>query len=338
MSVFGDPAPHSNGRRASTEQSTVVEDLRGKKLLLVASTGGHLAQLDKISSFLDVDPESLWVTFNKPQSNSLMHGRRHEFIPYIAPRAFHRVARSWPRFHRIIKQERFDAIVSTGAAIALASHLPALARRVPVYYVESVSRFHGPSLTGRIMGVLPVKRLTQHAEWASAKWPYEFSVMDAYSAQPTDGDTPLRSVFVTLGTIKPYRFDSLVDSVVAALPPDVSVTWQLGETMRADLPGTVHGEMTAQDFERAARGADLVITHAGVGTVMQLLDFGTANVVVPRRKSRGEHVDDHQTQVAAELKNRGLATVLEADEISLPELERAQGLRAVAPARTPRGD
>jgi len=44
-----------------------------------------------------------------------------------------------------------------------------------------------------------------------------------------------------------------------------------------------------------AREAVVVATQEGVGTVMQLLDWGIWPVVLGRRVHRGEYVDDHQT-------------------------------------------
>ncbi|SDQ95172.1 glycosyltransferase [Microbacterium sp. cf332] len=333
MSVPG--APPAKAFDASQPRETPVADsLRGRRLLLVASTGGHLAQLDKIAQLLAFDPSSTWVTFEKPQSTSMLENRDHRFIPYIAPRDFKSVAQHWPWFRRLIREVRPEAVVSTGAAIALASHLPALAARVPSYYIESVSRFDGPSLTGRIMSRLPVRRLTQHDEWSSRRWPYEISVMDAYGAEPNEPSGPLKKVFVTLGTIFPYRFDALVDAVVAAVPHDVEIVWQLGATERTDLPGRVETEIRASEFERLSSEADLVITHAGVGTIMQLLDLGAPTLAVPRRQARNEHVDDHQEQICGELLRRGLATVSEAPNIDLSVMERA---RQLTPNRAPLG-
>lgn len=333
MSVPGAPPAEAFDSRQPRD-TPIADSLRGRRLLLVASTGGHLAQLDKISQLLDFDPSSTWVTFEKPQSTSMLGSRDHRFIPYIAPRDFKSVAQHWPYFRRLIREIRPEAVVSTGAAIALASHLPALAARVPTYYIESVSRFDGPSLTGRIMSRLPVHRLTQHDEWSSGRWPYEISVMDAYGADRTQPTGALKKVFVTLGTIFPYRFDSLVNAVVTALPRDVEVVWQLGATERTDLPGRVETEIRASEFERLTSEADLVITHAGVGTIMQLLDLGAPTLAVPRRQARNEHVDDHQEQICGELIRRGLATVSEAPSLDLNVIESARQLR---PTRAPVG-
>ena len=49
------------------------------------------------------------------------------------------------------------------------------------------------------------------------------------------------------------------------------------------------------------READVVVAHAGVGTALAALEVGKCPVLVPRRLAHGEHVDDHQVQIASEL-------------------------------------
>jgi UDP-N-acetylglucosamine--N-acetylmuramyl-(pentapeptide) pyrophosphoryl-undecaprenol N-acetylglucosamine transferase len=68
-----------------------------------------------------------------------------------------------------------------------------------------------------------------------------------------------------------------------------------------------------------------VVTHAGAGTVLDLLRTGICPVVVPRRRARAEHVDDHQTELAELLRRRGLAHVREADELDVHTMREASG-------------
>jgi UDP-N-acetylglucosamine transferase subunit ALG13 len=299
--------------------------------LLAASTGGHLSQLHRLSELIQPSDDSLWVTFDKPQSRSLLAEERHRFIPYISPRDLRGVVRGANVFRSILAEERFDAVVSTGAAIALSSHLVAQHRRLRTIYIESVSRFDGPSVTGRILQRVPrIERYSQHPGYDLSKWKQEFSVLDAYKPDPSwKPSEPPRSVFVTLGTIHPYRFDRLVDRLVAVSPPETRFVWQLGSTVRDDLPGDVHVEMSAAAFQKAADDSDLVVTHAGVGTIMGLLDMKRPTLVVPRRRAYREHVDDHQLQITREVAQRGLAVAAEVDQIGAGTLAAAQGKRVL---------
>ncbi|WP_368498777.1 glycosyltransferase [Herbiconiux sp. A18JL235] len=262
---------------------------------------------------------------------SLLASTRHKFIDYIAPRDYMGVAKASRIFSALLKEEDFDAVVSTGAAVALASHLPARRRGARTIYIESVSRFDGPSLTGRILQRVPhIERYAQHSGYNVSRWRQEFSVLDTYAADATwQHDGVPRSIFVTLGTIHPYRFDRLVDRLVEIAPTNTEFVWQLGSTIRDDLPGTVHNEMSAAQFEAAALGSELVVTHAGVGTIMGLLDVRRPTLVVPRRRSFKEHVDDHQLQITREVSSRGLAIASEADQIDIDTLTRASATRVL---------
>ncbi|GAB3146012.1 glycosyltransferase [Microbacterium neimengense] len=301
--------------------SPLIPEIHGARAILVASTGGHLAQLHRLAPQLGLAADPLWVTFESEQSKSLLKGQRVVYLPYIAPRDFRAVARSGRIARRLLREEEFDVAISTGAAAALPILPRALVRRKKVVYIESVSRFEGPSLTGRLMSALPGVRLfTQHPQWASSRWKHAFSVLDDFGAAAAErtSSEPLR-VFVTLGTIKPYRFDQLVDQM-KRVAPDAEFHWQLGETTRDDLPGDVRTYMSADDFEAEAAAADVVVTHAGVGTALKLLDMGIFPVLVPRRAHRGEHVDDHQLQIARNLEERGLALAPAADQLSQQDL------------------
>ena len=311
----------------NTSTSPLLQELRGGKTLLVASTGGHLAQLHRIAEQCDLAEGSTWVTFDSPQSASLLDGERREFVDYVAPRDYRGVLRSWRFFNDLLRRENFDSVVSTGAGVALASHLCAASRGYHPIYIESVSRFDGPSLTGRLLSRVPqVRTYCQHAAWKSARWRHEFSVLDLYSSVLTP-PAAVRRVFVTLGTIRPYRFDALVNAVKKALPSNVAVTWQLGETDRRDLPGSVHQMMSADQFTRAASEADVVITHAGVGTPSSSSCRMVPTLAVPRDARRGEHVDDHQFQVARELSGRQLITSAQVDDLDEGLIRTAAGRR-----------
>lgn len=57
-----------------------------------------------------------------------------------------------------------------------------------------------------------------------------------------------------------------------------------------------------EETRAAIEQAEVVITHAGTGTVMMALSLGKRPVVAPRYKKFDEHVDDHQLELVATLK------------------------------------
>ncbi len=51
--------------------------------------------------------------------------------------------------------------------------------------------------------------------------------------------------------------------------------------------------------------ADLIITHGGVGSIISSLKKGKKVIVVPRLKKYGEHVNNHQLQIARRFEQEG---------------------------------
>ncbi|QKE85313.1 glycosyltransferase [Arthrobacter sp. NEB 688] len=318
-----------------------LEELRGRRVLLAASTGGHLAQLVKLAPVLGVAPDSPWLTFDTPQSRDLLVDREVHYVPYIGPRDFLATAKAVPTASRLLRT--VDGALSTGAALATAVLTPATARRMPAVYLESVSRVRGPSLTGRMVATNPrVGLYTQHPGWASSPWRLGPTVLSTYERTPTTRpDAPLR-VLVTVGTIEPFRFDRLVDLVLGLVRrrPQTQVTWQLGASHREGLPGTASRYLPADEFASELRRADVVVSHAGVGTAMEILDAGRVPVLLPRLAHLEEHVDDHQQQIFDLLVGRDLAadaSVVLRDPDAVEELARWRVGAGAAPSGTMAG-
>jgi UDP-N-acetylglucosamine transferase subunit ALG13 len=59
------------------------------------------------------------------------------------------------------------------------------------------------------------------------------------------------------------------------------------------------------DFAQKVREANLIICHAGAGTLLHALHAGKVPVVMPRRKKYCEHVDDHQLELVQALASEG---------------------------------
>jgi UDP-N-acetylglucosamine transferase subunit ALG13 len=132
-------------------------------------------------------------------------------------------------------------------------------------------------------------------------------------------------VVVTLGS-QNYPFDRLVSRLLDALPDGVEVLWQTGATDPRIHGIDGHRSIPTDELETAMADADVVVAHAGVGSALSAFSAGRHPVLVPRRVSRDEHVDDHQEQIAGELRDRGLATACDADEIGLGVLMTASRL------------
>jgi len=303
-----------------------------RNLVLAASTGGHLAQLVRLAPGLGADGDSLWVTHPGPQSESLLKGKNVMFVPYVGPRDAVGVFKAFAAVRSRLREGNYDAAISTGAALALAALPAARAEGIPSLYIESVSRVEGPSLSGKILASTRLAEMrTQHPHWSGGRWGVHPTVLSTFAAVPKPtvaSERPLK-LFVTLGTHETFRFDSLVNRLLEIGIAGPESVWQLGCTEAPDgLPGTAVAQMSAADFERNAREADVVITHAGVGTILGLLEMGIYPVAVVRRKARGEHVDDHQSQIARLIVDLDVGAAAEVEDLD-GALIRAAAARAV---------
>ena len=127
-------------------------------------------------------------------------------------------------------------------------------------------------------------------------------------------------IVASLGTDH-HRFDRLVDWLddwVAEHAADVTVTLQHGHSRPSAYADNL--EIVAREqLLDAMRAADVVITQAGPGSMVDAHDSGHLPVVVPRSRDLHEVVDDHQS-VFADLMERLGDCVVARDRAALAEL------------------
>jgi UDP-N-acetylglucosamine transferase subunit ALG13 len=294
--------------------------------LLVSSVGGHLAELHRLLPRLrEIEHDRVWVTFDTPQSRSMLAGEEVHFVDYTGPRDFANVLRHTRVAARMFAgRHPFSSVVSTGSGIAL-SFLPiAQLRGAQCHYIESATRSAGPSLTGRLLRHVPgVFVYAQYRRWANAPWAYSGSVFDNFSKGPARDTSRIARAVVTLGTMEDYEFRALVERSLAILPSDAEVLWQVGCTDVSDLPISACRQLPAAELHAAIADADVVIAHAGCGSSIDALAAGKMPLLVPRRGSHGENVDDHHALIAAELDSRGLAIARSVEQLTLEDLQLA---------------
>lgn len=106
-------------------------------------------------------------------------------------------------------------------------------------------------------------------------------------------------------------FDRLTGAVDqwAASQPGRRIFAQIGVTERrpANMSWTAFLDPSA--YRQRIYEAQVVITHAGMGTILTALEFGKPILVVPRRGVLRETRNDHQVGTARALAEAGLITV-----------------------------
>ena len=115
-------------------------------------------------------------------------------------------------------------------------------------------------------------------------------------------------VLVLLGT-QNNDFHRLLDEVEKNIQNGTikdEVIVQAGFTKYHSERMKIFGLTSKQKLKELIGQADLIITHAGVGSIEMSLEEGKKVIAVPRKKIYGEHVNDHQKDIEEEFDNRGL--------------------------------
>lgn len=308
-----------------------------RRVLAVASGGGHFKQLVSLVPRLPDVSEVTWVTHDTGLAEDLLvaAGRSEDqlvHVPYAAPRDLPNLARDAVAVRRLLLRRPHDVAISTGAGIA-ATVLPmARAMGLRSVFIESATRVEAPSLAGRILqrtpGVELYSQLPSDGTFGR-RWHNVGSVHDAFTRGPDLPDASVTRVVVTLGTIRPYGFRRLLERLIAILPGSVEVLWQTGATPVEGLDIAAREQVPGPELADAIRSADVVVAHAGTGTAITAFELGRCPILVPRRHAHGEHVDDHQVHTARALHERSLAMYAEVDDVT-PELLAAAARRTVS--------
>ena len=141
-------------------------------------------------------------------------------------------------------------------------------------------------------------------------------------------------IFLTTGSQMP--FDRLVRAVDAwaETHPDRRIVAQIGVTDMVPSHLEARPTVSPSEFARLVDEADLVVGHAGMGTILTAFRHGTPLLVLPRRGDLQETRNDHQFATARRLGDRpGLHVALDEQELvaSLDRLSAAQRPEPISP-------
>ncbi len=130
------------------------------KILLVSSTGGHLSELMQLRD-LNKKHELVMVTEDKIKRSEisyyLKYGSRNEGLKY-----FNVFFSNIVRARKIIRKERPDVLISTGAHTCVPFFWWAKIYGVKSIYIESYAKVDSPSLTYKLIKLFVDEVVVQH--------------------------------------------------------------------------------------------------------------------------------------------------------------------------------
>lgn len=112
--------------------------------------------------------------------------------------------------------------------------------------------------------------------------------------------------FLTVGTQK-FQFNRLLSELDNYIANSSETAFgQIGYSNYRPRNFPYKEFLSAKEFEYYLSNCEVVITHSGVATIIKALKFHKPVIVIPRLKKYGEHVDNHQNQIAEMFSERNL--------------------------------
>jgi len=138
------------------------------------------------------------------------------------------------------------------------------------------------------------------------------------------------TTFVSVGNAKqPFpRLLVAVASLVDVLPQPVIV--QHGNSPFSATGYVLRPFMDMVEFEECIERAELIISHAGAGSIIHAVRAGKIPVVMPRLVRYDEHVDDHQLELARAFGKLGKVIMVEEQNDFRPAIAKALHKQSVA--------
>lgn len=120
------------------------------KVCLVGSSGGHLTHLYMLKKFWQ-NKERFWVTFDKQDARSLLKDEKVYPCYFPTNRNFKNLTRNFFLAIKVLRKERPDVIISSGAAVAVPFFYIGKLLGAKVVYVEVFDRIDKPTMTGKLV-------------------------------------------------------------------------------------------------------------------------------------------------------------------------------------------
>lgn len=291
------------------------------KFCLAASGGGHVRQI------LDLEPlwgeqQHFFVTEDTALGRSIAEKHESCFVVHVALgqarlgapfRMLAAALRNSLQSLRIVMKHRPDVVLTTGAGSIFFTVVWARLMGSRIILIDSFARFERPSAFARLTGPFAHIRVAQ-AEASGKRWSGA-AIFDPFRKLDTPRPAKKPLLFATVGAT--LKFDRLVQLVANAKKNNVleeDVIIQTGEGGFQPEGLEAHETLPFERIKEILHEADIVVCHGGTGSLITALREGCRVIAVPRRFERGEHYDDHQSEITEAFAERGLLEVADTDE------------------------
>lgn len=139
------------------------KDYKDIKICLVGSSGGHLTHLYQLKPFWK-NKNRFWVTFNKEDANSTLEGEKIYHCYFPTNRNIWNLIRNTFLAIKVIRKEKPDVIISSGAAVAVPFFYIGKLHGAKTIYIEVFDRIDKTTVTGKLVHPITDKFIVQWEE------------------------------------------------------------------------------------------------------------------------------------------------------------------------------
>jgi len=313
------------------ELSDQRSERRRQRVLALSSAGGHWIQMLRLQPAFE-SCDITYATTNTDYRSDLKDATFRTIINANRNQKFKLllsalsilwvILRVWP-----------DVILSTGAApgffairigklfgkktiwvdsIANAEELSMSGHRVANYadlwltQWEHLAKPDGPHYFGNVLGDASEEQSSENGD--------QKSDVSSQISEPRTQNSELRTqkpfrIFVTVGSDVPFdRMVKIIDQWAAQNPEHV-VFAQIGRTSWKPESLEYCQFLNPIEFTQKVTEADLIVAHAGIGSILTALKHQKPVLVMPRRGYLGETRNEHQVATAEKLQEKCKITV-----------------------------
>lgn len=277
-------------------------------IFLIGSVGGHLSELQTLENYIRDVGDIKFVTFyrkNREKNAKYIYiiDPERSFVKYIinAIQSMTLVARYRPTF-----------IISAGAGVAVSMIIICKILGIKVIHLEISCQIFALSKTGKFCKKIGIPCYVQSKNLIANNEKFIGNPFDKYHKTSSNREEA-KGIFVTIGNTKHdfKRLDTLLDSLTKIYPKEIIVV-QNGYTKIKDRKNVKSIPfMTPVEFSAKIKECDIIISHAGSGTIREILEEGKMPVVFPRLVHLSEHYDISQVALADYLVENNLAVKIE---------------------------
>ena len=139
------------------------KDYKDIKICLVGSSGGHLTHLYQLKPFWK-NKNRFWVTFDKEDANSTLEGEKIYHCYFPTNRNIWNLIRNTFLAIKVIRKEKPDVIISSGAAVAVPFFYIGKLHGAKTIYIEVFDRIDKTTVTGKLVHPITDKFIVQWEE------------------------------------------------------------------------------------------------------------------------------------------------------------------------------